>query len=87
MYWITSKAGRPIPCDPELVVAHLYLRSPRHAGEETMTLVTEQGITIRGVKAGATEPNTTRVEGYIAHFSTCPHADTFRQKKGVPHHG
>lgn len=85
MYWITSKHGKPIPCDPELVVAHLYLRSPRHTGEEGMTLVTEQGITIRGVKARATEPNTTRVEGCIAHFTTCPHADAFRTKKGVPH--
>jgi hypothetical protein len=87
MYWITSKAGRPIPCDPELVVAHLYLRGPRHTGEEAVTLVTEEGITIRGVTARATEPNTTRVEGYVSHFSTCEHADTFRQKKGVPHHG
>jgi len=87
MYWIRSKRDKPIPCDPELVVAHLYLRSPRHAGEEGIMLVLEDGTTIRGVKARATEPNTTRVEGYVAHFSTCPHADTFRQKKGVPHHG
>ncbi len=85
MYWITSKAGRPIPCDPELVVAHLYLRGPRHAGEEAISMVTEEGTTIRGVKARATEPNTTRVEGYVAHFVTCPHADSFRTKKGVSH--
>lgn len=85
MYWITAKSGSHIPCDPELVVAHLYLRGPRHAGEETVTLVLENGTTIRGVKARATEPNTTRVEGYISHFSTCEHAETFRTKKGVPH--
>jgi hypothetical protein len=87
MYWIMSKNGKPIPCDPELVVAHLYLRTPRHAGEETITLVTEEGITIRGVTASATEPNTTRVEGYISHFSTCEHAESFRTKKGVTPHG
>jgi len=85
MYWIMSKNHRPIPCDPELVVAHLYLRGPRHAGEEGITLVLADGTTIKGVKATATEPNTTRVEGYVAHFSTCSHAETFRTKKGVTH--
>lgn len=87
MYWVRSKRDKPIPCDPELVVAHLYLRGPRHAGEEMVTLVLEDGTTIRGVKATATEPNTTRVEGYVSHFSSCQHADSFRTKKGVTHHG
>jgi len=83
MYWITSKNNKPIPCDPELVVAHLYLRGPRHVGEEMITLVTEEGITIRGVKARATEANTTRVEGYISHWSTCPQAESFRKREKV----
>lgn len=82
IYWIRSKRDRPIPCDPEMVVAYLYLRAPRHVGEEILVLVTEEGTTIRGVKARATEPNTTRVEGYISHFSSCQHAESFRTKKG-----
>jgi len=69
--FLTSKKGKRIPCDPELGAVHLYLRPPRTPKEVIMGVVTEEGITVAGVKAAATEPGTTRVEGYLAHRSNC----------------
>jgi hypothetical protein len=69
--FVTSKKGKRIPCDPEEAVVHLYLRPPRTPKEESLCVVTEEGTTIAGVKAMATEVGTTRVEGYLAHRSNC----------------
>ena len=67
--FVTSKKGKRIPCDPELGAVHLYVRLSRTPHEQAIVVVTEEGITIAGVKALATEVGTTRVEGYIAHRS------------------
>jgi len=69
--FLTSKKGKRIPCDPELTAAHLYLRLKRAPKDEMICVVTEEGTTIAGVKALATEVGTTRVEGYMAHRSGC----------------
>ena len=69
--FLTSKKGKRIPCDPEFATAHLYLRLKRAPKDEMICVVTEDGTTIAGVKALATEVGTTRVEGYLAHRNGC----------------
>lgn len=83
MIFVTSKKGKRIPCDPELVRHHLYLRPPRGAHETSTVIVMDDGTTIRGVEASATEPGTTSVEGYVSHGSTCPKGESFRAKEGA----
>src|SRR3990172_3927187 len=69
--FLTSKKGKRIPCEAGLAGVSLYLRQPRTPTEEAMVIVTEDGTTIAGVKALATEVGTTRVEGDLAHRSSC----------------
>lgn len=62
--WITTKAGKSMPCDPDLIP---YWKPKRRTGKERF--VTENGEVVSGEKSkGAV------IDGYgrIAHFATCP---------------
>lgn len=79
--WLKTKAGRPMPCDPEPVKFRPMTRfGPDQGPEKFMTM---DGLVRRGVR----DPEGEMV-GHVSHFATCPKADGFRRKgrnDGEPH--
>lgn len=69
--WIrSSKSGKMIPCDPELI--------PFDLTDDKERFVTESGDVICGKRLEA--PEQARRAGYISHFTTCPHAAEQRRR-------
>ncbi len=70
--WTTTKAGRPMPCDPEIVRFRPMTRFGPDQGPEKF--MTPEGLVRRGIR----DPEGT-MEGYVSHFATCPKAGEFRK--------
>ena len=70
LVWVETTKGARMPCDPELLRV-----SPRGKGARA-TLVCIDGVT-RTMSLDPEGP----YEGYISHFSSCPHADQHRKSK------
>jgi hypothetical protein len=68
MIFVTSKKGRAIPCDPDLVT---------HVLKPGVVVVTTDGQVLRGTE----ESKDTSVQGYISHFASCEYAEDFRKPK------
>ena len=68
--WITTPAGKSMPCDPEPIT---YWQ--RKGGPEK--IVTPNGEVVSADLAGL--PGMETGQGYRSHWSTCPRADAFRR--------
>lgn len=72
--FITTRQGKYMPCDPELVAFDDC--------DEGTLLVTHDGSTVNIGKYGyLSDPDNQVTEGYVSHFATCPHADKHRRPK------
>lgn len=69
--WIKTKAGRNMPCDPEILD---YRKDPE--GKEK--IVTEGGEVVTGVIG--VNPKEADGHGHISHFATCTKSKSFRRK-------
>ncbi len=72
--WTTTKAGKPMPCDPEIIRFKPMSRFGENMGPEKF--MTPEGNVYRGVRDPAGDKL-----GYISHFATCPNAGDFRRRK------
>jgi hypothetical protein len=70
--WITTKAGRSMPCDETV---QTVLVGGSRLSDEVVVLVTMKGETIRGHRARPDSVGGTRLTGRVAHFATCPNWD------------
>lgn len=70
--WVRTKAGKNMPCNPELVT---YVS--RYGAKDK--IVTPNGEVLSGEVVSAGTLNSTGI-GYISHFATCPNADRYRKK-------
>jgi hypothetical protein len=78
VYVVTAKAGKPMPCDPELVTVHLASLPQPHLVPVTVT--TDEGATHRGYSSmPAGELFDRTVTGRVSHFATCPEAARHRK--------
>jgi len=66
--WTKTTAGRPMPCDPELIRFHEEKGAPG-------SYVLPDGRVMRG-----TPCDTGEMAGYISHWATCPKQGQFRRK-------
>ena len=78
VYIVTAKAGKPMPCDPELVT--IYLADQRQPHLIPVTVTTDEGTTHRGYSSKpAGELFERTVTGRVSHFATCPEAARHRK--------
>ena len=63
--WVTTVAGKSMPCDPELVT----VKDEDHGN---FTLVFESGLVARRCSMGS--------QGYVPHWASCPKAAEFTKK-------
>jgi hypothetical protein len=91
--WVAMKgSGRAMPCDPEVLEEYLVPEAEvpdaaAELGEEWknsaltwVTLVTEDGELVRGVRVRPFAPFVRRVVGRVSHFATCEQAARFRRR-------
>ena len=69
--WITTKAGKAMPCDAEPIFFDLADMSDK----DTKAFVKENGVIAIGIE----NPEGQEV-GHISHFATCPQADRWRTR-------
>lgn len=68
--WVKMPGGKSMPCDPDLIP---YWERKGASGK----VVTPNGEVISCVFDG--DPQTATGVGYVSHWSTCPHAQSFRK--------
>lgn len=73
MEWITTKAGKHIPVDPEPVQVI--------EGDGRDTFVTDEGDIITGRIAEPDEMTMDLPVGFVPHWKTCPNAADFRRPR------
>lgn len=71
--WIRTKAGKSMPCNPNLV----SYRLPKDGEKGKERLVLENGEVISAVEVSSDEAEGT---GYISHFSTCRNVVSSRKR-------
>jgi hypothetical protein len=83
--WVRMEAtGKAMPCDPEILrvwlIADVDAEPAGVAGQPVVTLVTEDGLTARGIVAPtALTPFAAQWSGMVPHWVTCPDGARFRQ--------
>lgn len=69
--WITTKAGKAIPCDAEPIFFNLADLDDKDA----KFLIKDDGEVAKGIVNPAGD-----LVGHTSHFATCPQADKWRRK-------
>lgn len=70
-------SGKAMPVDPER--RDEWIDTTAGKAVALFTLVTPEGQLIMGRRGTSIEPNTSRFEGYVPHWATCPKAKEFRR--------
>lgn len=70
--WITTKAGKPMPCEPGLIPFWAKVKAKEK-------VVTDDGDVVSCLLDG--DPEKITGLGHMSHFATCPHADRARKKR------
>ncbi len=73
MEWITTRAGKHIPVDPEPVQVI--------EGDGRDIFVTDEGDTVTGRIAEPDEMKMDLTVGFVPHWKTCPNAADFRRPR------
>lgn len=76
--WLKTPAGKSMPVDPGWLSE--WVVSEPTAGAKRITLTTGDGSTETGWLASVITPGARQIEGYMAHWSTCPRAWQFRKR-------
>ena len=75
--FITMESGKAMPVDPER--RDEWIDTTAGKAITLFRLVTPEGQVVIGRRGTSIEPTTSRYEGYVPHWSTCPKAKEFRR--------
>jgi len=70
--WVKMKSGKKMPCDPMIST---YTKDPKGK----LKIITTTGEVVSCSPLG--DSSVDKECGYIPHWSTCPNADRYRNKK------
>jgi hypothetical protein len=76
--WITTVNNKHMPVDPDKL-SEWVTDEPATPGAVRITLTDAAGRTSQGYMASVITPGSRNIEGYTAHFSTCPKAKGFKR--------
>ena len=71
------ESGKAMPVDPER--RDEWIDTTAGKAMALFTLATPEGKIVAGRRGTSIEPATSRYEGYIPHWATCPKAKEFRR--------
>lgn len=77
--WVKTRADTAMPCDPELLA--VWVTETPQVSDQRMTLTAPDGEQRTGYLATAATAGASQIDGYVSHFSTCPHSAQFRRAK------